>query len=157
MTKRRIVVVLMMAVAAIAVVSATLGRQIYLGQSPGLTSYAVIHFAGYLFFLLMPVEALVPIYQSEGHAGATLVLIAVGTAIMAQANDYGIGRFVSTRVIHDMIGQVRYERFETRLISGEVSRSCFLTFSLYRHRICYSLLGWFGSAPAVPFSSVSWG
>ena len=61
MTKRRIVVVLMMAVAAIAVVSATLGRQIYLGQSPGLTSYAVIHFAGYLFFLLMPVEALVPI------------------------------------------------------------------------------------------------
>ena len=115
MTKRRIVVVLMMAVAAIAFVSATLGRQIYLGQSPGLTSYAVIHFAGYLFFLLMPVEALVPIYQSEGHAGSTLVLIAVGTAIMAQAIDYGIGRFVSTRVIHDMIGQVRYERFETKI------------------------------------------
>ena len=115
MTKKRIIVVLVMAFIAIAVVSATVGREIYLGQSPGLTSYAVIHFAGYLFFLLMPVEALVPIYQSEGHAGSTLVLIAVVTAIMAQVIDYGIGRFVSTRVIHDLIGRARYERFEAKI------------------------------------------
>ena len=115
MTKKRIVVALMTAVVAITVVSATLGRAIYSGQSPGLTSYALIHFAGYLFFLLMPVEALVPIYQSEGHAGSTLVLIAVVTAIMAQVIDYGIGRFVSTRVIHDLIGRARYERFEAKI------------------------------------------
>jgi len=114
-TKKRIVVVLVVAVIAIAVVSGTLGREIYSGQSPGLTSYALIHFAGYLFFLLMPVEALVPIYQAEGHPGPTLILIAVGTAIMAQAIDYGIGRFVSTRAIQDFIGPVRYERFETKI------------------------------------------
>ena len=114
-TKKRVVGVLVTAVIAIAIVSTTLGREIYSGQSPGLTSYALIHFAGYLFFLLIPVEALVPIYQAEGHAGSTLILIAVGTAVVAQTIDYRIGRVVSERVIHDLIGEERYERFKATI------------------------------------------
>lgn len=103
------------AVLAIFVVSSTLGRAIYAGQSPGLLSFAGIHFAGYLFFLLMPVEALVPIYEAEGHAGSTLIAIAVGTALVAQAIDYGIGRAFSEQVIDNMIGQERYERFHAKI------------------------------------------
>lgn len=115
MTKKRIVGVLVAAVIAIALVSTTLGREIYAGRSPGLTSFTLIHFAGYLFFLLMPVEALVPIYQAEGHAGSTLILIAVTTALAAQAIDYGIGRAVSDPVIHDLIGERRYEKFKAKI------------------------------------------
>jgi membrane protein DedA with SNARE-associated domain len=107
--------VLVTAVIAIIFVSITLGRAIYAGQSPGLTSFALIHFAGYLFFLLMPVEALVPVYQGEGHAGATLVLLAVLTAIAAQIIDYSIGRSVKEGSIHELIGEKRYLRFKATI------------------------------------------
>ncbi len=112
MTRTRVLGVLLTAVVAIVFVSTTLGRAIYSGQSPGLTSFALIHFAGYLFFLLMPVEALVPVYQGEGHAGATLIVIAVCTAIAAQLIDYGIGRSVKEGSIHELIGEQRYVRFK---------------------------------------------
>lgn len=112
MTRTRIIAVLITAFIAILVVSATLGREIYSGRSPSLTSFALIHFAGYLFFLLMPVEALVPLYQNEGHAGGTLILTAVLTALAAQAIDYGIGRSVSETAVHKLIGEPRYVRFK---------------------------------------------
>ena len=112
MMKKRIVRVVLPAVIAIALVSYTLGQEILAGRSPSLSSFALIHFAGYLFFLLMPVEALVPIYQAEGHAGATLILIAVSTAIAGEVIDYCIGRAVSDRVIHNLIGEMRYMRFK---------------------------------------------
>lgn len=110
MTRSRVIGLLVTAVVAIAFVSTTLGRAIYQGQTPGLGSFAAIHFAGYLFFLLMPVEALVPVYQAEGHPGMTLVLLAVGTALAAQAIDYGIGYAASERA-EEFIGEKRYERF----------------------------------------------
>ena len=99
MKRGRILAIAATAVVAILAVSSTLGRQIYAGQTPGLVSFGLIHFAGYLFFLLMPVEALIPVYQAEGHEPALLVAIAVGTALVAQAIDYGIGRAFSARVI----------------------------------------------------------
>jgi membrane protein YqaA with SNARE-associated domain len=110
-TRTRIIAVLITAGIAIILVSTTLGREIYAGRTPTLTSFALVHFAGYLFFLLMPVEALVPIYQAEGHGAGVLVLLAVGTALIAQAIDYGIGRAVREPVIHELIGAARYTRF----------------------------------------------
>lgn len=112
MTRTRIIAVLITALIAILVVSSTLGREIYAGRTPSLTSFALIHFAGYLFFLLMPVEALVPIYQAENHHGGLLILVAVVTALAAQAIDYGIGRSVREEVVHKLIGEDRYVRFK---------------------------------------------
>jgi membrane protein DedA with SNARE-associated domain len=60
----------------------------------------------------MPVEALVPVYQGEGHAGTTLIVLAVVTAIAAQLIDYGIGRSVKEDSIHELIGEKRYVRFK---------------------------------------------
>ena len=115
MTKTRVIGLLLTAVIAIFVVSFTLGRAIYEGQSPGITSFALVHFAGYLFFLLMPVEALVPIYQAEGHAGLTLILVALATALAAQVVDYSIGRAVKEGSIHELIGEKRYMRFKGKI------------------------------------------
>ncbi len=95
---------------AIAIISLTIGRTILSDRQPGLSGFSVVHFAGYLFFLLMPVEALVPIYLAEGHSGALLVGIALVTAIAAQTIDYGIGHAVSGEVIDNLIGTKRYER-----------------------------------------------
>jgi membrane protein DedA with SNARE-associated domain len=115
MKKVRVLGVFLTALIAIFFVSTTLGREIYAGRSPGIESFALIHFAGYLFFLLMPVEALVPLYQAEGHAGTTLIIIAVATAIAAQVIDYSIGRAVSERAIHELIGEERYLRFKATI------------------------------------------
>jgi membrane protein DedA with SNARE-associated domain len=115
MRNKRVLMALVTAVIAIAAVSSTLGRAIYSGHTPGLVSFGVVHFAGYLFFLLMPVEALVPVYQAEGHPGAVLVIIAVATAIVAQAVDYTIGRAFSDRVIEGVVGVDRFERFRSRI------------------------------------------
>lgn len=117
MKRGRILAVVATAVVAIFAVSTTLGRMIYAGQTPGLLSFGLIHFAGYLFFLLMPVEALIPVYQAEGHSALVLVALAVATALLAQAVDYGIGRAFSDRVIDELIGEARYERFRARIES----------------------------------------
>jgi membrane protein YqaA with SNARE-associated domain len=113
--KTRVIGVLLSAVIAISLVSYTLGRALYEGQSPGITSFALVHFAGYLFFLLMPVEALVPIYQAEGHAALTLILVALATALAAQVIDYSIGRAVKEGSIHELIGEKRYLRFKGKI------------------------------------------
>ena len=59
----------------------------------------------------MPVEALVPIYQAEGHPGMTLVALALITAVAAQTIDYAIGYAASDRA-EDFIGEERYTRFK---------------------------------------------
>lgn len=100
-----------MAVAIVSLVSVTLGPALYGGRQPDLGSFALVHFAGYLFFLLMPVEALVPYYQSEGHASTTLIVLAVGTALLAQAIDYWVGRSVSLDAVARMLGRKRFERY----------------------------------------------
>ena len=110
----KIVSVAVMIVAIIVIVSSTLGREIMSGRQPGLWSFSIIHFAGYLFFLLMPVEALVPYYQAEGHAALVLVGLSIATAVVAQTIDYGIGRLLSEKVFN-MIGRKKYDRFKGRI------------------------------------------
>ena len=110
----RILSVAAMIVTIIVIVSSTLGREIMSGRQPGLWSFSTIHFAGYLFFLVMPVEALVPYYQAEGHAGMVLVGLSIATAIVAQIIDYGIGRLLSEKVLN-MIGRKEYDRFKGRI------------------------------------------
>ena len=108
--RRRLLVALGLILLAAAVLSLTVGRDLYAGRAPDLGSFALVHFAGYLFFIVMPVEVLVPWYLGEGHAGGLLIGLAVGTAMAAQLIDYGIGRLVSDKVVPHLIGRRRLER-----------------------------------------------
>lgn len=117
MTKRmKRVLGLFAMLAAIAVIATfTIGRELYAGRRPDLDSFAIVHFAGYLFFLLMPVEVLVPYYLAHDHPGSLLVPLAVVTAMTAQIIDYGIGYLLSDRIIgaiYDFIGQKRFQKAE---------------------------------------------
>ena len=130
MTRRtRIAIAAVTFVVAAVLVSSTVGRALYAGRTPGLGSFVLVHFAGYLFFLLMPVEALVPYYQAEGHAGGVLVLLAVLTALAAQTIDYWIGRSVGSGMLEDFLGPGRYRKF-TGLI-GRWGNWAILTFNLF--------------------------
>ena len=114
MNRSRVLLIVLAWLVTIVLVSSTLGREIYAGRSPGLGSFALVNFAGYLFFLVMPIEALVPIYEAEGHAAGTLILLAVITGLAGQMIDYLIGRALSDRVL-GYIGEKRFERFNTKI------------------------------------------
>ena len=90
--------------------TATVGRDMMANRTPDLGSFALLHFAGYLFFIVMPVEILIPYYQAEGHGGLPLVALAVGTAFLAQCIDFAIGWALSGDFIHGLIGAERHRK-----------------------------------------------
>lgn len=95
----------------IAIFSYFFGRFLYQGRPPDLGSFAVVHFLGYLFFLLMPVEAAF-VYAVHGNDPLAMIILAISTALLAQGFDYGIGKMLSDTVIKNIIGQKRFKRAE---------------------------------------------
>jgi membrane protein YqaA with SNARE-associated domain len=112
LTKKSVIGAVIMLVAIIAIIGSTLGREIMAGRQPGLLSFGLIHFAGYLFFLLMPEEALVPYYLAAGDSALVLIGLSVVTALLAQTIDFGIGYVVSERVVPSLISRAKFEKFK---------------------------------------------
>ena len=154
--RARILVGAVTVLIAVALVSSTVGRALYAGRSAGLGSFVTVHFAGYLFFLLMPVEALVPYYQTEGHPGDVLVLLAVTTALAAQAIDYGIGRAVGTGILEDFLGRERYAKFSGLI--GRWGTWAIFTFNLFPlsspNMLLVAGMSRFGAVRALAWSAV---
>lgn len=99
-----VIVVLGISIIVIIIISFTIGKDIYEGRNQTLTSFSIIHFSGYLFFILMPVE-MVFLYYLNFYEEFTLVWVAIVTSVTAQFIDYFIGysiRFGSvTRIISE--------------------------------------------------------
>lgn len=110
MSKQGYKLIIIISIIAMLVSSLTIGRQIFLGRELDIVSFSVIHFAGYLFFLLMPVEILFTYYLIEDVNIIVLLILALVTAIVAQIIDYLIGYLVSNKVIHNLIGEKKYNR-----------------------------------------------
>jgi membrane protein DedA with SNARE-associated domain len=117
-SKRRTRVALSLAGIAVTMflISMTIGRELIEGGETTLVSYAIINFAGYLFILLMPVEALVPLYVAEGHNGFAILAIALGTLMVAQVINYTVGRLMSEEIIHSLIGEKRYSKIKNKIL-----------------------------------------
>jgi len=144
-------------VLVVLLLSSTLGRQIVAGKEPGLESFSIIHFAGYLFFLVMPVEALLPYYIIQGHNPIFLLLLAVITALIAQLIDYGIGYLAPNKFIKEIIGPKKYKK--SKRIIDKYGKIIIFIFNLFplsspiivlvagmmrfklKHTIFYSFLG----------------
>jgi membrane protein DedA with SNARE-associated domain len=90
--------------------SLTIGRDLYLGRPANIMSFAIIHFAGYLFFLLMPVEAAYIYFMVQHGNTFLLTFLALSTAIAALIIDYYCGLLVSRQVIERFIRKSRYEK-----------------------------------------------
>ena len=112
LNKKGVIVGAIMLLLIIAIVGSTIGREMIAGQPPGLLSFTLIHFAGYLFFLLMPVEALIPIYLAGGESAQLLIGISMATALVAQSIDFGIGYVVSDRVVDTFISRKKFKKFK---------------------------------------------
>ena len=101
--------------AGIYLLSSTLGKAIYGGAQPTFFSFIFTHFAGYLFFILSPVELLFLYFVRLNYNVFLLIFAAIVTAVLAQLIDYTIGYFVSNRVILAIVGQRRYEKLRGKI------------------------------------------
>lgn len=98
-------------IVAVLIVSFTVGKEMYEGKSNSMFSFGAVHFAGYLFFLLMPVEAAF-IYYLSFYTKFKLIGVALGTAFVAQLIDYLIGYSFSLKFIHNFVGEKRLIKAE---------------------------------------------
>ncbi|MEL7588372.1 MAG: VTT domain-containing protein [Prolixibacteraceae bacterium] len=112
---KRAVVFTLLAATAMIIFSLTLGREIYGSDEYTLLSFALLNFAGYLFFILMPVELAFIYYLNTDLSVFLLNVIAIGTAMGSQVIDYYIGRSFSTKIIDRLIGRQRYEKAEAEI------------------------------------------
>jgi len=113
--KIRIILVLITSVIAILIFSFTLGRELYEGRNQTLFSFGLVHFSGYLFFLLMPVE-LAFVYYLSFFREWEVIVIALTTAELAQIIDYFIGLSISQKIIHNLVGEKRILESEKHIL-----------------------------------------
>jgi len=99
-------------IAAIVIFSMTIGKDLYEGRDQSIQSFAIVHFGGYLFFLLMPVEVAFGYCVAHHSEILTIIALALGTAITAQIIDYLIGYSISARIINKYIGKNKSARAE---------------------------------------------
>lgn len=112
---KRLVIILCFVTIAVAIASLTVGRDIYENKELSLLSFGILNFAGYLFFLIMPVELAFMFYLHSGYDPLVLNLVAVLTAILSQTIDYMIGYFFSSGIIDNLIGRKRYRQAEAEI------------------------------------------
>jgi len=112
----RVIVAVLLMIAAIVIASLTVGHDIYYGsRDNGLLSFAIVNTTGYLFFLIMPVEIAFVYYLQGDISIVALNAVAVGTALFAQVIDYAVGVLLSNRIIDTLIGRRRFEKAEDKL------------------------------------------
>jgi membrane protein DedA with SNARE-associated domain len=108
---KKFIFILLTSIAAICLVSFTIGRELYADKTESIFSFGLIHFSGYLFFLLMPVE-LAFIYYLPFYSELKLIGVALGTAVVAQCIDYLIGKLIRPRKIIELMGRKRIVKAE---------------------------------------------
>ncbi len=111
----RWVIVVAGAAVGISILSVLLRNAIISGDDITLWTFSLAHFAGYLFFIISPVEILYIHMLGEDQQTVTLFLLALGTGVLAQTIDYGIGYAFSQTVIENVIGEKKYERSLKRI------------------------------------------
>jgi len=114
-TNWRVILILATSIIAITIAASTIGRDLYLGRGQSVLSFAIVHFAGYLFFLLMPVE-LAFIYCANNQAEVIpIILVALGTATAGQIIDYFIGYTISSKILTKYLGVRKSERAKSNI------------------------------------------
>lgn len=113
-TPRWLIVVAGLA-AGISILSYGLRQMLIAGDETTIWMFGLFHFAGYLFFIVSPVEILYARMVEFNHDLMLLWTVAVGTALLGQAIDYMIGYAFSDTVIKNLIGEKKYKRYYNRI------------------------------------------
>jgi len=102
-------------VTGISILSYGLRQTLIAGDETTIWMFGLFHFAGYLFFIVSPVEILFARMVEFDHGLGLLWMVAVGTAMVGQAIDYLIGYALNYTVIENIIGEKKYRRYYKRI------------------------------------------
>lgn len=94
------------------VISLTYSDNIIESRNISLESFLVINFLGYLFFLIMPVEALFLYYLTGGYNVMTLIFAATLTGLFGQIVDYLVGKLVNEKYAKEIVGKNKYKKIK---------------------------------------------
>ncbi len=111
---RKFYVILLASVVAICVFSFTIGRELYAEKTESIFSFGLVHFSGYLFFLLMPVE-LAFIYYLPFYSGLEVIAVALATTMVVQCIDYGFGRLIRPKRIFKLMDREKIVKAEHKI------------------------------------------
>lgn len=96
-----------------------LGSSIYNSITTGQTirplEFSTVHFLGYLFFILSSPEILFILAIQQQQSFLLFFCLALGTALLAQTVDYGIGRFMSRSFIFHIIKRRKYNQYKHKI------------------------------------------
>ena len=126
---RRLVYFIIVLLIFIAVLSYLANNIIFAEQPAGLFEFSLVHFLGYLFFLLMPVEILFGYFLTLGHNTLILIFLAIATALFAQYIDYLTGSFFRHIAIEEFVGEKKFKRYNK--IIQKWGGPAILTFNLF--------------------------
>lgn len=113
--KPRWLIVVAGLVTGISILSYGLRQMLIAGDETTIWMFGLFHFAGYLFFIVSPVEILFARMVEFDHGLGLLWVVAVGTALVGQAIDYLIGYAFNDTVIDNVIGEKKYRRYYKRI------------------------------------------
>jgi membrane protein YqaA with SNARE-associated domain len=96
-------------------ISLTYGNSFFENTPLSFESFILLHFMGYLFFLLMPVEGIFLYYLTEGYSPIPLLIAAILSASLGQLVDYLIGKLVNEKFARDFVGKIKYKNFKSKI------------------------------------------
>lgn len=102
-------------VTGISILSYGLRQMLIAGDETKIWMFGLFHFAGYLFFIVSPVEILFARMVELDHGLGLLWMVAVGTAMVGKAIDYLIGYALNYTVIENIIGEKKDRRYYKRI------------------------------------------
>lgn len=102
-------------VTGISILSYGLRQTLIAGDETTIWMFGLFHFAGYLFFIVSPVEILFARMVELDHGLGLLWMVAVCTALAGQTIDYLIGYALNDTVIENIIGEKKYRRYYKRI------------------------------------------
>lgn len=77
-----------------------------------LESFLMINFVGYLFFIIMPIEALFLYYLTESYNPITLILGATITGFFGQMVDFMLGKLIDEKHAITIVGKEKYGKIK---------------------------------------------
>lgn len=123
------------------VISWFIEQSILAQESLSLSVFAGVHFLGYLFFLLLPVEAFYIVMLLDGASPLQLLIIALITGTVAQFLDYAAGRLLPERTITYLIGEKRHTKGKRLLHKYGYLAVLFLTLSPFSSPLIVLIAG----------------
>jgi membrane protein DedA with SNARE-associated domain len=115
-SNKRWLIILLNIIVVLIIFYLLIGESINSREPPDTISFAFIVFAGYLFFIIMPVEVAFIYFAETGDMNiGLLIAMTVTLAMISQSLDYTVGHHASASTIQKLVSPGRFAKAKSFL------------------------------------------